>query len=332
VAGDVETQFCLAEVAAIVDGEFDDASSVVCVDRTAAPSDAHFSPDSRSVVFAPSPNMLTGGALTVLDVSGEAITVMGASSDEDSESSDNLLYSPFFVDDTTVAVGRLVNEPRTFEVVTFDADSSDGRVVDTVGTIPLAGPLTTTVADGSLFAFVGSIQSASTFWEVDTRDGVVRELGLHAQSDDPDDEPDRARPWLPRDRSGDLSLAFDSEVQMAVDGPGWWLIDGDRSRVPIDPTSADGDAAQFAAMSPDGATVAAATVDRRAGNGEASVRVFAASTADLLRGDPNWEGVDLVGAIEPVIDRSGIRTTLSWDADDHLLLRTTDGLYRFELD
>jgi hypothetical protein len=217
-------------------------------------------------------------------------------------------------------------------VVTFDADSSDGRVVDTVGTIPPAGPLTTTVADGSLFAFVGSIQSASTFWEVDTRDGVVRELGLHAQSDDPDDEPDRALPWLPRDRSGDLSLAFDREVQMAVDGPGWWLIDGDRSRVPIDPTSADGDAAQFAAMSPDGATVAAATVDRRAGNGEASVRVFAASAADLLRGDANWEGVDLVGAIEPVIDRSGVRTALSWDADDHLLLRTTDGLYRFELD
>ena len=302
-------------------------TATACVDDLGAGSvvDARWSQDSTKVVFGTDTfRMVESAPVQVLGLDGSVVTIAEPMpGDDDAGSLDGAPFHPVFVDGDTVAFGRVVGEPATFEVTVVDLASGDERLS---GTIPRTGVEADTAwlprwpwesSDGQLLVTMGGFAEPVSLWTLDLESGEATEVEVPPTRPDADTEPS----WTIHDRTGRLGLVVDLDTMMSrggrSDSPAWWLYDfetGSSASVglDVDPASDDDDV-RFAAISPDEATIAVVVVTR--GDGGETLQLLATATGDVLAGNAEWTGVELPEGAFGAADLTESLRALSWDGD-----------------
>jgi hypothetical protein len=226
-----------------------------------------------------------------------------------------------FLDTDTVALGRVVGDPATFEVSVVDTASGDEQLAGTIPRpeIDIEAPWlprwSWESAGGELLVTMGGFDAPVSLRTLDLASGEATEIEVPPTRPDADREPG----WTIHDRAGRLGLVVDLETMATrggrSDAPAWWLYDfetGASGSVGLDPTS-DAEHVRFAAISPDEATIAEVVVTH--GDGTESVRLLAAPTSDVLAGSAEWNGIDLPDGALGAADMTDSVRALSWNDD-----------------
>lgn len=332
-------RFCIAEVAAIADGSFDPATSVVCDDATAG-AIGQWSPDGERIVYGPDVYRRgQPGPIRVIGVDGSVGTVAEPPADAGGGSTPPSLVLPLFADDASVLVGRISGDPVSVELVEVDVGGGAERGL---GQLPSASPDEVllpawgwSTRDGALLVSVTEPDRSVSLWSVDLDDGTATRLPTPPTVDDAAPPPR----WLLHDRVGSAALVVEADRVFAGSElgqrPAWWIVDVDGATEPVaidvQPES-DGAGVQYATLSPDGATVAVHVVDRDPADGASGVRVMVAPTVDVLAGTATWSGVDLPEGAFGAADLGQSLRALSWRDPGVLLLKSAGALFRFELE
>ncbi len=324
VAMEVDDALCLFAVDRIVEEATSETASA-CVDDVPPLVRVRWSPDSTKVVFgADSFRILESASLQVLGVDGSVSTIAEPTpATGDVTSLDGAPIHPVFVDAETVAFGRIVGRPATFDVFAVDVTSGDERLVGTI-------PRTDVDVDeawlprwswepsaGELLVSMGGFETPVSLWTLDLDSGEATQVDVPPTRPDADREPG----WMLHERTGRLGLVVDLTTMSSFggrsDSPAWWLYDFEEGAsgsvgVDVDPTS-DAEYVRFATVSPDEATVAVVVVTRV--DGGESVALLAAPTSDVLGGTADWTGIDLPEGAFGGADLTDSVRSLAWNED-----------------
>lgn len=338
-AFDVDDVICLFDVADVGDEGPDAESALACSDEIEGIPIARWSPDGSKVVAGGDVfRTLASGPVQVVGVDGSTSVVADVVPGSDPD--DPIAGAPFFpvfVDDDTVAFGRVGDGTRSFEVVTVDVDSGEERVV---GSIPNPEPDESwfpaagwNVADGALLV---SMLDGAGFGEPVSLYSFDLDSGDATEIDSPPD-PEEARRvpvWQLHDISDSTALVVSISDLFSFPGdigyPAWWLVDRSDSAasvgIEVEPSS-DTEYVRFAALSPDGATVAALAVDP---SESSPPRVATAPVTDVLSGSADWTALELPAEARGAADLGQSARALTWDESGGLVLKSSGAVYRFD--
>lgn len=334
VAIDIDDRLCLFAVDRIGTTAATPETASACVDGVPALIDARWSPDSTKIVFGTDTmRMLDSAPLQLISIDGTVVTIAEPTpGDGDVVQLDGAPFHPVFVDADTVAFGRVVGEPATFEVRVVDVSSGEERFA---GMVPRnddrAGfPFprgSWESSGGELLVAMGAFDQPVSLWTLDLASGEATQVDTPPTRPSEDREPN----WRIHDRTGRLGLVVDLDTMGSFggrsDSPAWWLYDfesGASGAVGLDIDSAsDDEYVRFAAVSPDEATIAVVVVTR--GDGAETVEILAAPTADVLAGSADWAGIDLPEDALGGADLTDSVRSLSWTG--YLLYKSSGAIY-----
>ena len=306
----------------------DDPSESTCADGV-NPTWAGWSPDSSMVLFyEESLTQGRSGPLGTLTIEGTVTTLVDT--DDPTEPFGGVTAAGFVDDDRVVDTRMIVDEPSgnfTYEVHTMAVDGADDALVGTldIGTgVDVFFPESEQF-DGTVVYFSpnGPSMQPGT-WRFEPESGAI---GLVEPADD-------GAPWsaVPVDARGGLLITADRDRLASYtsnrDEAQFFTmstIDGSASTVIAD---LDPDYMILsAALSPDGTHLAALEYyrgdDDSIADSAASGRVSIASTASLLRGEPDWNTLAGVGPGAPsgVVDGP---SAVAWPSIDRVQVNLID--------